>query len=138
MKFRSFIVLYIHLFFSNIRNIDNYQSIFVKLKFPLKDIYSTIPHCYEKKWDENQSIFNFLLHVTGTSKHFLRTNCLEACYFHVCLHICETQVHSCTWSVISWISHLKFWKRFVTHIFSLFLTTGLNKFNICVHWFLCT
>ena len=48
----------------------------------------------KKKRDEIQLFFNFLLHVTGTSQHFLRSNHLEMCYFYVYLHICETQVHS--------------------------------------------
>ena len=65
-----FCVMHTSIFFSKIRNIDNYQSIYVKLKFPLKTSHSVILHCYEKKWDENQSNFNFLLHVTGTSNTF--------------------------------------------------------------------
>ena len=48
----------------------------------------------KKKRDENQSIFKFFLHVIGTSQHFLGSNHLEMCYFHVYLHICETQVYT--------------------------------------------
>ena len=33
-----FCVMHTSIFFSKIRNTDNYQSIYVKLKFPLKDI----------------------------------------------------------------------------------------------------
>ena len=75
-----------------------------------------------KKWDENQSIFNFLLHVRGTSQHFLRSNHLEMCYFFVYLHIYETQLHSCLGTAIPGILHPKFWKFCDRHIFSLFLT----------------
>ena len=49
----------------------------------------------------------FLLQVTGTSQHFLTSKHLEMCYFHVCLHVCETQVHSCTGNAISEIPHPK-------------------------------
>ena len=52
--------------------------------------------------------FNFLWNVTGKCYHFLRFNYLEMCYFHVYLHICETQVHSCTGSAIFGIPHSKF------------------------------
>ena len=68
---------YIYFFFSNIKNIDNYQSIYVKLEFPLKDIIFLNISLLWKKWDENLSIFKLLLHVTGSSQHFLRSNHLE-------------------------------------------------------------
>ena len=62
----------------------------------------------EKKKKRLKSVnLNFLLHVTGTSQHFLRSNYLEMYYLHVYLHIGETQVHSCTGSAISGIPHLK-------------------------------
>ena len=62
----------------------------------------------KRERDENQSIFNFLLHVTGTSKHFFRYNHPEMCYFDVYLHICKTQGHSYTGIAISGIPHPKF------------------------------
>ena len=52
--------------------------------------------------------FNFILHTTGKCCHFLRFNYLEECYFHVHLHICETQVHSSTGSATFGIPHPKF------------------------------
>ena len=80
------------------------MSINVKLEFPLKDILEYLIAI--KKWDENQSIFNFLLHVTGTTQYFLRSNQLEMWYVY--LHICETQAYSCTGNAISGIPHPKF------------------------------
>ena len=106
-------------FFSKIRNIDNYQSICVKLKFPLKDIIFYNTSLLWKKWDKLRwNELNFILYGTGTSQHFLRSNYLEMRYFHVCLYICETQVYSCrTGSAISGIPHPKFLKSFVTDTF---------------------
>ena len=123
-KFRSIIVLCIDLFFS----IDSYQSIYVKLKFPLKEIIFYNTSLLWKKWDKNQSIFNFLLYVTGTPQHFLRSNHLEMCYFHVYLHRCETKVNNCTESAISGTPHPKFWKHFVTD--KSFQCFYLNTYNL--------
>ena len=86
-----------------------------------------------KKWDENQFIFNFLLHVRGTSQHFLRSNHLEMCYFFIYLHIYETQVHSCLGTAIPGILHPKFWKFCDRHIFSLFLTKT-KPFLLSLFW----
>ena len=123
-------MLCIDLFFS----IDNYQSIYVKLKFPLKEI---IFYFYEKNYyyyEKNEikisqfSTFNFLLYVTGTPQHFLRSNHLEMCYFHVYLHRCETKVNNCTESAISGTPHPKFWKHFVTD--KSFQCFYLNTYNL--------
>ena len=58
--------------------------------------------------------FSFVCDVTGTPQHFLRSNHLEMCYFHVYLHRCETKVNSWTESAISGTPHPKFSKHFVT------------------------
>ena len=63
--------------------------------------------------------FNFLLHVTGKSYHFLRFNYLEMCYFLVYLHICETQVYNCTGSAIFGIPHPKVLWQTSFHVFLL-------------------
>ena len=84
-KFRSFLVLRIHLFFLNLRSIDNYQSIYVELKFPLKDIFSNISLLWKKmRWKRIN--FQFLLHLPGTSQHFLRSNDLLT-YLHTCIYV---------------------------------------------------
>ena len=54
-----YIYIYIYNFFLKIRNIGNYQSIYVKVKFPLKDIifYNTSLLWKEKK-KENEMKFS--------------------------------------------------------------------------------
>ena len=127
----SFIVLHIHLIFSKIRNIDNYQSIFVKSKFPLKDIIFYNTSLLWKKIEVKISQFSiffckwqyiptlFEIEPPGDVL-FL---CILTCETQV--HTCETQVHSCTRSATSGIPHPKFPKFCDIYILSLFLTKHL-------------
>ena len=80
--------------------------------------------------DKNQSISNFIFHVTGKCHHFLRLNNLKMCYFYVYLHICETQVHSCTGSAIVGIPHVKL---FVTD--TSFHFFQLNTYSLSSYYF---
>ena len=109
-------------FFSKIRNIDNYQSIYVKLKFPLKDIIFYNTSLLWKKKKKEMKISQFSIFFCMWQVHpniFLRSNHLEMCYFHVYLHVCETQVQSCTGSAIFGIPHLKFYKvLWQAHLFT--------------------
>ena len=58
-----------------------------------------------KKWDENQSIFNFLLCMTGTSQHFLRSNYLEMWYI-VAQEVPFLEFHIPSFWKVLWQTHL--------------------------------